>query len=101
VDAAEGRVGKNPGLKKKPAQWVFLFFLGFFGFFKIYLPKRGSFEGFYSFKQCGGSGMFIPDPGSDFFPSRIPDPNCLHPGSSSKNLSILTPKKCKKMVSKL
>jgi hypothetical protein len=34
--------------------------------------------------------MFIPDPGSDFFPSRIPDP-----GSSSKNLSILTPKKAK------
>ncbi len=26
----------------------------------------------------------------------IPDPNCLHPGSSSKNLSILTPKKTKK-----
>ncbi len=25
--------------------------------------------------------MFILDPGSDFFPSRIPDPNCLHPGS--------------------
>jgi hypothetical protein len=25
--------------------------------------------------------MFIPDPGSDFFPSRIPDPNCLHSGS--------------------
>jgi hypothetical protein len=40
--------------------------------------------------------MFIPDPGSDFFPSRIPDPNCLHPGSSSKNLRILTPKKPKK-----
>jgi hypothetical protein len=33
---------------------------------------------------------FIPDPGSDFFPSRIPDPG------SSKNLSILTPKKQKK-----
>jgi hypothetical protein len=40
----------------------------------------------------------------------IPEPNCLHPGSlipdphpgsSSKNLSILTPKKSKKMVSKL
>jgi hypothetical protein len=46
--------------------------------------------------QCGGSGMFIPDPGSDFFPSRIPVPNCLHPGSSSKNLSILTSKKAKK-----
>jgi hypothetical protein len=27
----------------------------------------------------------------------IPDPNCLHPGSASKNLSILT----QKMVSKL
>jgi hypothetical protein len=26
----------------------------------------------------------------------IPDPNCLHPGSSSKNLCILTPKKAKK-----
>jgi hypothetical protein len=38
--------------------------------------------------------MFIPDPGFDFFLSRIPDPNCLHPGSS-KNLSILTPKKAK------
>ncbi len=25
--------------------------------------------------------MFIPDPGSDFFPSWIPDPNCLHTGS--------------------
>ncbi len=52
--------------------------------------------------------MFIPDPGSDFFPSRIPDPTFFHPGSrirtvsipdpgyASKNLSILTPKKQKK-----
>ncbi len=31
-------------------------------------------------------------PGSDFFPSRFPDPNCLYPGSASNNLSILTPK---------
>ncbi len=31
------RVGKNPGLKKKPAQWVFLGFLGFF------LPRREGF----------------------------------------------------------
>ncbi len=38
-------------------------------------------------------------PGSDFFPSRIPDPNCLHPGSASKNLSILTQKKKKEMGS--
>ena len=35
----------------------------------------------YIYSQCCGSGMFIPDPRSDFFPSRIPDPNCLHPGS--------------------
>ncbi len=46
---------------------------------------------------------------SELSPSRIPDPNCLHPGSrirtvsipdpgSSKNLSILTPKKAKKWV---
>jgi hypothetical protein len=40
--------------------------------------------------------MFITDPGYDFFPSRIPDPNYLHPGSSSKNLSFLTPKNKKK-----
>ncbi len=33
--------------------------------------------------QCCGSGMFIPDPGSDVF----------HPGSASKNLSILTQQK--------
>jgi hypothetical protein len=31
--------------------------------------------------QCCGSGMSIPAPGSDFFPSRIPDPSYLHPGS--------------------
>jgi hypothetical protein len=38
-----------------------------------------------SFKQCCGSGMFIPDPGSripnpDFYPSQIPDP-----GSKNSN----------------
>jgi hypothetical protein len=26
-------------------------------------------------RKCYGSGMFIPDPGSKFFPSRIPDPH--------------------------
>jgi hypothetical protein len=31
-------------------------------------------------------------PGSNFFPSQIPDPNCLHPGSRIR---------LKKMVSKL
>ncbi len=45
--------------------------------------------------QCGGSGMFIPDPGSDFIPSRIRTVSIPDPGSSSKNLSILTPKKQK------
>jgi hypothetical protein len=46
-------------------------------------------------EQCCGSGMFIPDPtffhpGSDL---SIPDPNFFpHPGSTSKNLNILTPK---------
>jgi hypothetical protein len=34
-------------------------------------------------------------PGSDFFPSRIPDPNCLYPGSrilikEFKNLKVLS-----------
>ncbi len=43
---------------------------------KTYQPNS-----YLSFPQCCGSGMFIPDPGSDFFPSRIPDPNCLHLGS--------------------
>ncbi len=46
-------------------------------------------------KQCGGSGMFIPDPGSEFFPSRISDPNCLHPGSRIriKEFKYFKPKK--------
>ena len=35
--------------------------------------------------RCCGSGRFIPDPGSDFFPSRIPDPDFFHPGSTEKN----------------
>ncbi len=48
------------------------------------------------YKQCCGSGMFIPDPGSNFFPSRIRTVSIPDPGSSSKNLSILTRKKAKK-----
>jgi hypothetical protein len=45
--------------------------------------------------QCCGSGMFIPDPGSEFF--YIPDTglgsfSIPDPGSASKNLSILTQK---------
>ncbi len=31
--------------------------------------------------QCCGSGMFIPDAGSELFLPRIPDPNFFHPGS--------------------
>ncbi len=42
--------------------------------------------------------MFIPDPGTDFFPSRIPDPNCLHPGSRIliNEFKYFKPKKTKK-----
>ncbi len=37
-------------------------------------------------KVTRGSDFFsIPDPGSDFFPSRILDSNFFHPGSASKN----------------
>jgi hypothetical protein len=36
--------------------------------------------------------MFIPDPGSDFFPSRIRIFSILDPVSTSNNLSILTPR---------
>ncbi len=43
--------------------------------------------------QCCGSGMFIPDP-TFFHPgSRIRTVSITDPGSASKNLSILTPKK--------
>jgi hypothetical protein len=43
------------------------------------------------------------NPGSDFFPSRIPDPNCLHPGSRIliKEFKYFNPPKKQKMVSKL
>jgi hypothetical protein len=37
--------------------------------------------------QCCGSGMFILDPGSENFPSRIRIFFIPDPGSSSKNLS--------------
>jgi hypothetical protein len=41
--------------------------------------------------------MFIPDPGSDFFPSWIPDPNCLHSGSRiCKEFKYFNPQKPKK-----
>jgi hypothetical protein len=45
--------------------------------------------------QCCRSGMFIPDPGSKYFTSRIKKiPDQKNPGSASasKNLSMLTPK---------
>ncbi len=40
----------------------------------------------------------IPDRGSDVFPSRIPDPNCLHPGSRIliKEFKYFYPQKSKK-----
>ncbi len=47
--------------------------------------------------QCCRSGMLITDPGSNFFPSRIPDPNCLHSGSRIriKEFKHFNPKKTK------
>ncbi len=75
-------------------------------FLKVFTnEKRGGLRviSFDRPPQCCGSGMFIPDPGSDFFPSRIPDPNCLHPGSRIliKEFKYFNPPKSKKMVSKL
>jgi hypothetical protein len=43
-------------------------------------------------RQCCGSGMFVLDPNFS-----IPYPNLFHPGSASKNLSLLS----QKFVSKL
>ncbi len=40
----------------------------------------GSRGQFLQKNQCCGSGMFIPDPGSDFFPSWVHDPNFFYPG---------------------
>jgi hypothetical protein len=50
------------------------------------------FKVYQTWSQCCRSGMFIPDPGFEFFPSRfqvyfIPDPR-----SASKNLRILSQK---------
>jgi hypothetical protein len=46
-----------------------------------------------SYKQCCGSGMFIPDPGSEFFHpgSLVKDPES---GSASKKINIFNPKNC-------
>ncbi len=45
--------------------------------------------------QCCGSGMFIPNPGFDFFQSRVPDPIFCHPGSRIciKEFKYFNPKK--------
>jgi hypothetical protein len=53
--------------------------------------------------QCGGTGIRDVYPGSDFFPSRIPDPNCLHPGYRIliTEFKYFNPKKAKKMVSNI
>ncbi len=49
----------------------------------------------HSGNKCCGSGTFIPDPGSEFFPSRIPGPIFFHPGSriSIKEFTYFNPKK--------
>jgi hypothetical protein len=49
---AQHRVGKNPGLKKNPAQWVYLVFLGFLGFlgFGFFCPDERVL-GFFQFHE--------------------------------------------------
>ncbi len=42
------------------------------------MEKRRGRPDLHRWTHCCGSGMF---PGSDLFPSRIPDPNCHRPGS--------------------
>jgi hypothetical protein len=46
-------------------------------------------------QQCGGSGMFIPDPGSWFLPipdpgSRIPDPKTATKERGEKKVGVIT-----------
>jgi hypothetical protein len=55
--------------------------LSIIGIKKESMPSSARCFKKYTPVQCCGSGMFIPDPGSDFFPSQIPDPNCFRPGS--------------------
>jgi hypothetical protein len=43
---------------------------------------------YYSFYQCGGSGLFIPDP--DFYPSRIPDPRTATKERDEKKFVVIT-----------
>jgi hypothetical protein len=47
--SAQSRVGKNPGLKKKPAQWVFWSFFGFLGYFWCFWVIFGVFWVFWVF----------------------------------------------------
>jgi hypothetical protein len=56
---------------------------------KGYVPSMEC-DIFQCLHQCGGSGMFIPYPGSDFF----------HPGSRIliEEFKYFNPKKSKKMV---
>jgi hypothetical protein len=48
-----------------------------------------------TFLRCCGSGIFIPDPGSNFFLSRVADPNFSHPRSRIriKEFNYFNPKK--------
>jgi hypothetical protein len=46
----------------------------------------------FDIKQFCGSGMFITDPGSEFFHPGYRNQGLKDPGSASKNLSIFNPK---------
>ncbi len=62
------------------------------------LPIAWTYLTKLTYRQCCGSGSRI-----RLFPSRIPDPNCLYPGSRilTKEFKYFNPKKIKKMVSTL
>ncbi len=68
----------------------------------FWLQKRRHLRSIYNeqtfgYCQCCGSGMFIPDPGSDFFPSRIRTVSIPDPGSRIliKEFTYFNPKKPK------
>jgi hypothetical protein len=100
------RLRSGKGLEEVMMCWVpLMLMIWLVSWWCLRLPSMLSIIGSWTIDKhhatCCGTGMFIPDPGSDFFPSRIPDPNCLHPGSRILIKKVFQPKKTKKMVSKL
>ncbi len=71
-----------------------------------YLAKCYTFKWDFTSKQCCGSGMFIPDPGSWFLPipdpgSRIPDPKIATKERGEKKFDVISFYIATKIVTKL